>query len=111
MEQRALSLAEEAITARQSWVRPLGATPRGPAQRERWLREVSTVASYRDRWHIEGERPLGPIPDRENHEQTAQRNKALAAGKWAKAISAGTMDQQIASGLEVDVGTPQGVEL
>jgi hypothetical protein len=111
MEQRALSLTEEAIAARHSWVRPLGAPPSGPAQRERWLREVSTVAAYRDRWHIEGQRPLGAIPDRENHEQTAQRKRALAAGERAKAISVGTMDQQIASRLEVDVGTPQGVEL
>ena len=111
MEQRALSLTEEAIAARHSWVRPLGAPPSGPVQRERWLREVSTVAAYRDRWHIEGQRPLGAIPDRENHEQTAQRKRALAAGERAKAISVGTMDQQIASRLEVDVGTPQGVEL
>jgi conjugative relaxase-like TrwC/TraI family protein len=49
MEQRALSLAEEAIAARHTWVRPLGPPPSGSAQRERWLREVSTVAAYRDR--------------------------------------------------------------
>jgi len=111
MEQRALSLAEVAIAARHSWVRPLGAPPSGAAQRERWLGEVSTVAAYRERWQIEGQRPLGTIPDREDVERTAQRKRALAAGERAKAISAGAMDQQIASGLEVDVGTPQGVEL
>jgi hypothetical protein len=72
---------------------------------------VSTVAAYRDRWHIESQRPLGAAPDREDLEQTAQRKRALAAGERGKVISAGTMDQQIASGLEVDVGTPQGVEL
>ena len=59
MEQRALSLAEEAIAARHTWVRPLGPPPSGSAQRERWLREVSTVAAYRDRWHSEGQRSLG----------------------------------------------------
>ena len=111
MEQRALSLAEEAIAAGQSWVRPLGARPREPAQRERWLREVSTVAAYRDRWHIEGQRPLGAAARREDLEQTAQRERALAAGERAKAISASTMSRQIASGSELDVGTPQGVDL
>jgi len=95
MELRALSLAEEAIARRDSWVRSLGDPPSGASRRERWLREVSTVAAYLDRWHIEGERTLGPTPDRENHEQTAQREKALAAGKWARAISRPAADQPI----------------
>jgi hypothetical protein len=50
-------------------------------------------------------------PEQENREQTAQRKRALAAGERARAISATKTDQRIASGLEVDVGTPQGVEL
>jgi hypothetical protein len=75
-------------------VRPLGAPPSGPAQRERWLREVSTVAAYGDSWHIEGQRPLGPAPGHENHEQTAHRKRALAAGERAKAISTETMPDQ-----------------
>jgi hypothetical protein len=111
MEQRALSLAEEAIAARHTWVRPLGAPPSGSAQRERWLREVSTVAAYRDRWHIEGQRPLGAAPGREDLDRMAQRKRALAAAERAKAISASTMDRHIVSGSEVDVGTPQGVDL
>jgi hypothetical protein len=48
IEQRALSLAKEAIAARHSWVRPLGDVPSESVQRERWFREVSTVAAYRD---------------------------------------------------------------
>jgi hypothetical protein len=111
MEQRALSLAQEAIMDRQGWVRPLGSPPSDPALRDRWLRDVSTVAAHRDRWHIEGPRPLGMAPEQENREQTAQRKRALAAGERARAISATKTDQRIASGLEVDVGTPQGVEL
>jgi hypothetical protein len=111
MEQRALSLAEEAVSARHSWVRPLGAPPKGPAQRERWLREVSTVAAYRDRWHIKGQRPLGVAPDRENHEQTAQRKRALAAGQRAQAIGKATVHQPINNGLEPRVEISQGVEI
>jgi hypothetical protein len=111
MEQRALSLAEEAITARHRWLRQLGAPPSGSTQRERWLREVSTVAAYRDRWHIEGQPPLGAAPDREDLEQMSQRKRALAAGERAKAISTEATEQRINPGLEVDVGIAQGVEL
>ena len=64
MEQRARSLAEEAIAAGQTWLRPLGASAERPARRERWLREVSTVAAYRDRWHIEGQRPSARLRTR-----------------------------------------------
>jgi hypothetical protein len=111
MEQRALSLAEKAMTARHGWVRPLGAPPSEPSQRARWMREVATVAAYRDRWHIEGQRSLGAAPDRQNVEQTSQRKRALAAGERAKAISARTMDQRINPGLEPRVEIAQGVEM
>jgi hypothetical protein len=72
---------------------------------------VSTIAAYRDSWNVEGQRPLGAAPDRENQEKITQRKRALAAGERAKAVSAGTMSRQIAPGSEVYVGTPQGVEL
>jgi hypothetical protein len=76
------------------------------------LRGVSTVAACRDLWNIEGQRPLGAAPDRENEEQAAQRKRAIAAGRgWARAASASTMNGRIAPGSEVDVGTPVGVEL
>ena len=111
IEQRARSLAQEAIAANHAWLRPLGPPPSEPAQRERWLREVSTVAAYRDRWHIEGQGPLGPAPDRENHEQTAQRAKAFSAGKWARAISTAMTDQKFNTGLDASVEIRHGVEL
>lgn len=87
MELRALSLAEEAIARRETWVRPLGDAPSGVVKQERWLRAVSTIAAYRDRWKVEGQRPLGAVPDRENKEQSTQRRRAIAAAKRANAIS------------------------
>jgi hypothetical protein len=111
MEQRSRGLAEEAITARQSWLRALGDPPSESPQRERWLREVSTVAAYRDRWLIEGKRPLGEPPDRKNLEQTAQRKRALAAGERAKAITMDRMVQDVNPGLDARVGLQHGVEL
>jgi hypothetical protein len=111
MEQRARSLAGEAIAARHSWVRSLGAPPSEPARLARWLREVSTVAGYRDRWHIEGQRPLGAVPDREDLEQTAQRKRGLAAGERAKAISTETRDKSTNPDLQPRIELSQGVEL
>jgi len=111
MEQRARSLAVEAIVTGQNWVRPLGAPPSAPAKRERWLREVSTVAAYRDLWHIEDQRPLGAAPGRENFDQTVQREKALAAGKWARAISTPAVDQPNNQALEQLVEISPGIEL
>ena len=111
MEQRARSLTQEAIAANHAWLRPLGPPPSEPAKRERWFREVSTVAAYRDRWHIEGQGPLGAAPDRENHEQTAQRAEALSAGKWARAISTPAVDQPNGQAWEPQVEISRGIEL
>jgi hypothetical protein len=111
MEQRCRGLAEEAITARRSWVRVLGDPPSESPQWERWLRETSTVAAYRDRWHIEGRRPLGAAPNRKNLEQTDQRKRALAAGVRAKAISTDMTDQKFNTGLDAPIGIQHGVEL
>jgi hypothetical protein len=72
---------------------------------------VLTVAAYRDRWHIKGQGPLGPVPDRENHEQTAQRAKALAAGKWAMAICTPAADQPVSHVPERQVEISPGIEL
>ena len=59
MEDRARTLAAQAVETRRLWVDALGGPPTDPARWERWLREVSTVAAYRDRWHVTGSRPLG----------------------------------------------------
>ena len=72
---------------------------------------MSTVAAYRDRWHIEGQRPLGAAPDRENLEQIVPAQKGAGGGERAKAISTEATEQRINPGLEVDVGIAQGLEL
>jgi hypothetical protein len=60
MERRARTLAEQAISAAQPWTRSFGLPPSLSARHEVWLRAVSTVAAYRDRWNISQDaRPLG----------------------------------------------------
>jgi len=79
MERRARELTIEAIERGQVWVRRLGTPPLDPAARKAWLRAVSTVAAYRDRWGIEADhRPLGP-------ESAAKTIEAVGHRKWAQA--------------------------
>ena len=80
MEQRARHLAEHAIEQRHVWVQRLGNPPVNPAARELWLRAVSTVAAYRDRWGIGNDhRPLGPDTAVKTIEGIGHRNRAQAA--------------------------------
>jgi hypothetical protein len=61
MERRARERAEQALAEGRAWVGRLGPAPIEPGRREAWLRAVSTVAAFRDRWEL-GDDPhlLGP---------------------------------------------------
>jgi hypothetical protein len=104
-------LAKEAIAARHNWVRPLGDAPSESVQRERWFREVSTVAAYRDPLARRGSAPPrhGSGPGEPQTGGAAQ--EGAGCGERAKATSVNTMDQQTAPGLDVPVEIRQGVEL
>jgi hypothetical protein len=110
MESRARTLANQAIETRQGWVQLLGPAPNDPGHRARWLREVSTIAAYRDRWHFTGSRPVGSRSDDQNTEQMHQRQLAFVAAEHARAIAqeAAAKHPIISQGAEIDV--VQGVE-
>jgi conjugative relaxase-like TrwC/TraI family protein len=110
MEDRARTLAQQAVTAGRPWLRDLGSPPSEPARRERWLREVSTVAAYRDRWHLTSRRPLGSDRDMTSTEQQTQRRRAQAAIKRAVAISKTETEQPAGPVVEVEVHVQRGVE-
>jgi conjugative relaxase-like TrwC/TraI family protein len=112
MEERAWTLAVQAIESRESWVRSLGNRPKDPDPLNDWLHEVSSVAAYRDHWRIEGQRPLGPVSDEQNTEQMDQRKRALAAAHRARAISAASAGiQPTHSGLGVAHEFQQDIRL
>ena len=111
MEARARVLAEQAVEAHHGWAQRLGAPPSDPTRRERWMQEVSTVAAYRDRWHITGRRTIGAEGDVRSIEQEGQRQRAQAAAERAVAISrAETDSQQSGSVPEVEIEVQRGVE-
>ncbi len=84
MEIRARTLANQAIEAGHGWVQRLGPAPDDPGLRARWLREVSTIAAYRDRWHITGPAPIGTVRKVGSTEQMSQFRRALAAAEHAR---------------------------
>jgi hypothetical protein len=111
MEERARTLADQAIQAAERWVEPFGTPPTIPSRREHWMSELSTVAAYRDRWHITGQSVFGKREDLRGAEQTGQRQRAQAAAARAMAISGAGAEQQNISTPQVAVEVQRGVDL
>ena len=111
MERRARTLAERAAETKPSWVQGLGAPPADPLRRERWLRALSTVAAYRDLWHITGREVLGATAHMSSTEQRDQRRRALASAERARALAVPIGSHQVESGAEVSFTANKGVEI
>ncbi len=75
------------------------------------MREVSTVAAYRDRWHITEQRSIGAKSDVGSTEQMSQRQRALAAAERAVAISHDAHREQASPAWEPQIEVVRGVEL
>ncbi len=84
MEGRAMTLAERAVENKASWLKRLGTPPTTATTRRRWLREVRTVAAYRDRYKVEGRRALGAPA---NEAQKLDAARAEQAIRRARAIA------------------------
>jgi hypothetical protein len=88
MQRRARELAELAIEQGQAWVSRLNISPSNPAERERWIEAVSTIAAYRDRWNIDNDyRPLGSNRAAKTIEAGSHRKLAKAAVERALRIT------------------------
>ena len=80
MERRARELAEQALAEGQAWARSLGPGTAEAGRKEAWLRAVSTVAAFRDRWEIGADpRPLGAESAVTTLEGLVHRRSAQAA--------------------------------
>jgi conjugative relaxase-like TrwC/TraI family protein len=114
MEGRARSLANQAVESGESWVQRLGTPPASAARRERWMKGVSTIAAYRDRWHISGQNPVGKPGNTSSIEQRGQRQRALAAANRATVISRAEINQSQtlrSAEIQAQVDAGRGVEL
>jgi hypothetical protein len=111
METRARTLASHAVETGQTWVQRLGPIPADPRDRTRWFRKVSTIAAYRDGWHITGSTPIGTVNQADGTERMSQFRRAHAAAEHARAITQGTDGNQTSVGPEVEIEVVPGVEL
>jgi hypothetical protein len=110
MESRARTLAYQAIEDRHVWVQRLGPVPSDPGHRARWLRNISIVAAYRDRWHISGPAPLGNPSKVDRTEQMGQLRRAFAATEHARTISEAVGTTQANTSHDVVTDVVRGVE-
>lgn len=92
MEERATTLAEQALEAEAPWLKRLGVCPTTDAARRRWLHEVRTVAAYRDRYRVEGPRVLG-VPRSDAQKLDAARAEQAIRRARAIAVEAGAVGE------------------
>ena len=111
MEARARTLAIQAIESGAEWMQRLGPVPSDPAHRALWVHEVSTVAAYRDRWHISGQQGIGGHRNVGSAEQMQQQHRALKAVKRALTVARETNSEQSSSGRESQITIARGVDL
>jgi conjugative relaxase-like TrwC/TraI family protein len=79
IEQRAVALAETAVAEQAAWIRDFGVPPADFRRRRAWMRQVSVVSAYRDRYQIDTDSTLGPAPDTSTaqHADAARAHTAL----------------------------------
>ena len=81
IEERARSLTLTALQTGELWTLSVGRLPADPGRREEWLRQLDTVAAYRERWQVRGPSVLGAEPrthEQKTHQQCAQRAMSTA---------------------------------
>ena len=91
IELRAKTLAETAIMSRESWIQQIGDPP--AVDRLHWMRNVVTVAAFRDRYGITSRDPLGGPPADDN--QRLDLARAETALRRATEASARPMSQGV----------------
>ncbi len=109
MEMRARTLANQAVEARLDWVERLGPAPDDRGDRVRWLRDVSTIAAYRDRWQITRQETLGGRNDQKSTEQIIEFQRALSAAAHARAITYQAAANRMSTGHDVEIEAVRGV--
>ena len=102
MEMRAWTLAHQAVEARLDWVQGLGPPPDDPGHRARWLRDISTIAAYRDRWRITRQETLGGRNDHKSTEQAIEFQRGLSAAAHARAITYEVAANQMSATHDVE---------
>lgn len=92
IEQRAATLLDEAVAAREPWTAQLGPKPIESRKQAAWLNVARTIAAYRDRYQItDDQHPLGPEAQNTNVKQKIDAARAQGALTQARLIAAERM--------------------
>lgn len=90
IEQRAATLLDTAIAAREPWTARLGLKPDEPGKQATWLNAAHTIAAYRDRYQItDDQHTLGPEPHDATVKQKIDVARAQAALAQARHLTDG----------------------
>ena len=91
IEDRAAALAQSAVDTDARWLRRVGPAPEADGDRQRWMREVASVAAYRDRYGTSARSALGDEPatiaqrrDAGRAEQAIRRARAISGAEVAE---------------------------
>jgi conjugative relaxase-like TrwC/TraI family protein len=108
IEQRAHHLALTAIERRPPWTAQLGTPPESPDARASWMRELTTVAAYRERWNIHDWAILGPVTESAEHQH--QRALAQRAVNRALAIHRQRSGESVTAARHIERPLHRGIE-
>jgi hypothetical protein len=113
MERRARELAELAVERGEPWVRRLAPAPSDPTARQQWMRAVSTVAAYRDRWAVADDRlPLGLDSAVTGIEEMRHRTRAEGAVRQAVGLSREALVSRAeVGGVDSGIATARAIDL
>jgi hypothetical protein len=109
MKLRARVLVIQAIEEGHAWLNQLGPAPNDPRDRERWLREVSTIAAYRDRWHITGSETLRSWNHAKSTEQVIELERSLSAAVHARTITHEVTEKQMSMVHDIEIQVTPGL--
>ena len=109
MNRRAHALAEQAVAASAAWTRPLGPPPADPARYAAWLREIATVAAYRERWGVTSRDPIAA--DRASIEKTGHEKRAEAAAERATRLAGATTTTTPTGAAPAPIVDQNGIQL
>lgn len=104
IERRAAALAETALAGSAPWTRLLN-PPGDVGAYQLWIRQVVTVAAYRDRYHITSDDPLGPWAD----SVVQQTDRAMAKRALAVADRLQNEDHQDSVGSPSEERSAPGI--
>jgi conjugative relaxase-like TrwC/TraI family protein len=110
MNRRARTLAEQAAANDAVWTRLLGPPPAEPTRHAAWMREIATIAAYRERWGVTGRDPINA--DRASIEKAGHESRAeAAAGRAARLADTSSRADALNPPTPVPAAAENGVQL